>query len=388
MNLNQNYIYAMFSRSYDQSTKHSGVHLIGSAYSQASELDLNNLKLFLNNEDNKSLLTNSDQFIIVRITFDLALSLESNLNSTITDNKPLIKTIEHSNTLIEFILPISCWLINLSSVKSENYTGLLEGIIGSLKNKNERFDSHLNNTLFIFENISWSNIVEFHKLYNINISGVTKNTRPFLSTPQYNLSLILRILRVKNKYIYSSIQRLRLLDNQASLYVDSPNDIDNYNLFKLNKDLQFNLKGFILDLNIEHKINEIFLQIEDCKKQINSIKNSISSYKLRLDESEKKNNSNSSVKNKIRLNSIIDDRNSNLNLQIKKLSSLEEQHSNFTELKQFLPNVPAKLIGELYTKHIVNNNEKIIDPNLSLIKSNKHIKNFIKRIKSGHNFIK
>lgn len=78
MNLNQNYIYAMFSRSYDQSTKHSGVHLIGSAYSQASELDLNNLKLFLNNEDNKSLLTNSDQFIIVRITFDLDVDIESN----------------------------------------------------------------------------------------------------------------------------------------------------------------------------------------------------------------------------------------------------------------------------------------------------------------------
>ena len=107
MNLNQNYIYAMFSRSYDQSTIHSGVHFIGSAYSQAFELDLTYLKLFLNNENSKSLLTSSDQFIIVRITIDLALDLENNLNSSIPINNSIIKTIEHSETLIELILPVS-----------------------------------------------------------------------------------------------------------------------------------------------------------------------------------------------------------------------------------------------------------------------------------------
>jgi hypothetical protein len=93
MNLNQNYIYAMFSRSYDQSTLNKGVHLIGSAYCQDTELDLTYLELFLNNENSKSILTNSDQFIIVRITLDLALDLESNLNSSISDNKTLMKTI-------------------------------------------------------------------------------------------------------------------------------------------------------------------------------------------------------------------------------------------------------------------------------------------------------
>ena len=219
MNLNQNYIYAMFSRSYDQSTIHSGVHLIGSAYSQDIELDLTYLKQFLNNENSKSILTNSDQFIIVRITFDLDMDIESNLNSNISDNNSLIKTVKHSDSLLEFSLPISSWLINLSNVQSENYKGLLEGVIGSLKNKSEQFDSHLSNTLFIFENISWSNIIELHKLFNINISGVTKSNAAFLSTPQYNLALTLRVLRIKNKQIYSSLQRLRLLDSQASLYV-------------------------------------------------------------------------------------------------------------------------------------------------------------------------
>jgi len=33
------------------------------------------------------------------------------------------------------------------------------------------------------------------------------------------------------------------------------------------------------------------------------------------------------------------------------------------------------MIGELYTKYIVNSSEKIIDPNLSLIKSDKVTKN-------------
>lgn len=357
MNLNQNYIYAMFSRSYDQSTIHSGVHFIGSAYSQAFELDLTYLKLFLNNENSKSLLTSSDQFIIVRITIDLALDLENNLNSSIPINNSIIKTIEHSETLIELILPVSAWLINLSNVNCENYKGLLEGIIGSLKNKSEKFDCHLNNTLFIFENISWSNIVELHKIFNINISGVTKNTRPFLSTPQYNLSLILRILRVKNKEIYNSLQRLRLLDREASLFTESFNDYDNFNLLNLNKEFQFYLKAFILDLNIEQKIKEILLQIEDCNKQINSIKDSISHYKSRLQDlelkdSEKKINTNSTIKNINRLNSTISDRESNIDLKIKNLVSLEEQHSNFTKLKQSLPNFTSEVIGELYIKYI------------------------------------
>jgi hypothetical protein len=108
MNLNQNYIYAMFSRSYDSSTLHKGVHLIGSVYSQASELDLTYLKLFLNSENSKPILTNSDQFIIVRITLDLDKDIETNLNSSISNNKSTIKTIEHSENLIEFSLPISC----------------------------------------------------------------------------------------------------------------------------------------------------------------------------------------------------------------------------------------------------------------------------------------
>jgi len=146
------------------------------------------------------------------------------------------------------------------------------------------------------------------------------------------------------------------------LYVESPDNIENFNLLKLNKELQFNLKGFILDLNLEQKINEIILQIEDCKKQINSIKDSISSYNsklrdLELKDSEKKNN-NSTLKNKNRLNSTISDRESNLDLQIKKLASLEEQHSNFTKLKQSLPNLTPEMIGELYTKYIVKSSEK------------------------------
>jgi len=278
----------MFSRSYDSSTENKGVHLIGCAYSQASELDLTYLKSFLNNENSKPILTKSDQFIIVRITFDLDMDIESNLNSSISDNNSIIKTIEHSNCLIEFNLPISSWLINLSSVDSVNYTDLLEGIIGSLKNKSEQFDSHLNNTLFIFENITWSYIIELHKLFNINISGVTKNNKAFLGSSQYNLSLILRILRVENKDIYNSLQRLRLLDSQSSLYVDSTLDSENLDLLRLNKELQYNLKGFILDLSLEHKIKDILLQIDECRKTINSINNSISSYNSKLKGLEKK----------------------------------------------------------------------------------------------------
>jgi hypothetical protein len=128
-----------------------------------------------------------------------------------------------------------------------------------------------------------------------------------------------------------------------------------------------------LDLNIEIKIKEILLQIEDCKKMINSIKDSIFSYESKLHNLDLKsiNNTDSTVKNKKRLDSIISDRKSNLNLQIKKLDSLEEQHSNFTQLKESLLKLTPKLIGELYQKYIVKSNEKIIDPNLSLIKSDK-----------------
>jgi len=166
-----------------QGTEHSGVHLIASAYSQSSELNLTRLKSGLENNIIKSILTNSDQFIIVRITFNLDLDeFNYNLSSrTLSENKSksLIRTIKHGDSLIEFILPINFWLANLYDIKPENYKGLLEGIIGSLKNKSEQFDSHLNNTLFIFENISWSNIIELHKICGINISGSTKSNHAF-----------------------------------------------------------------------------------------------------------------------------------------------------------------------------------------------------------------
>jgi hypothetical protein len=382
MTLNQNYIYAMFSRSYDTSTDESGVHLIASAYSQATELDLTNIKIILNNEKKKSILTKSDQFIIVRITFNLNLDLNSNFNSNTFDNKSIIKTINHSDYLIEFILPISNWLINLRDVKPDNYTGLLEGIIGSLFNKSEKFDSHLNNTLFIFENISWSNIVEIHKIYGINISGVTKPNRAFLGTSQYNLSKILGILGVSNKSIFDSLKRMRLLDHHSSLYVKSTDESSKQNLFKLNKEFQFNLKVLILEKILNFKIQEILLKIANCKKIITSINDSICSYKSKLQVLDLKStkNSNSNIKNKNRLNSTISDRKSSLALQKKILDSLEVQHSNLTDLIKSIPELTPDLIGELYAKYIVSSKEKLIDPHLSLIKLDK------KTNKLNHNF--
>ena len=98
------YVYVMFGRSYDKSTINGGVHLISSAYCQPILFNFAQLGELLSSKEGsyyKGLLTSSGQYIVVRIINDLTPEIED------AQISPEIKTVNHRDSVIEFIIPVS-----------------------------------------------------------------------------------------------------------------------------------------------------------------------------------------------------------------------------------------------------------------------------------------
>ena len=406
MFLSNIYVYVMFARSYDYSTKNGGVHLISSVYSHPSLFNFEKLGVYLSSKEEdylkEVLLSSSGQFIIVRVINDLP-----DISNGKGENFSVIKTVNHSDNLIEFILPVSILFTKLLGISSENYTGILEGVIGSFVNREEQFDSHLNNTLFVYENISWSNIVELHKLCDIFISGATKSNRWFLGSVQHNLSLILHLYKVTKKDIYLSFKNLRYLDRCSSLFLSNKSsdfsgnekaefDIDSdtnpqsssnlidvndnssvceSNLIKLNKEMQRALRVLILTKAIERSIAVQYSNKSEIDKLIKDYNNSLSYYNSKLIElnrkiSLKSNHSHGLKTQKSRIEKIIYEKSSKFKGFEEKLKWFEEKIPIFEEFLNSVEYKSDSEIAELYTNFIVTRNKKVLDPNLSLIKSN------------------
>jgi hypothetical protein len=117
MFLSNIYLYVMYSRSYDYSIKNGGVHLISSVYSHPSLLNFETLRSFFSTTlgifVKGTLLSSSGQFIIVRVVNDFDFPVETDGKNIPVD---VVKTVNHSESLIEFILPLSILLPKLSGV--------------------------------------------------------------------------------------------------------------------------------------------------------------------------------------------------------------------------------------------------------------------------------
>jgi len=249
-------IYCTFSRSYDKGTlKKNNVHLICSKYFMRVGLgeEQNNLyelgQILDKNPKLLNNISNTGQLIIIRIEFNF--------------NKEYLSKQNFGNHIIEYHISLYNWIGFLSSFKIENIDSLLEIIIGDLKNQEEKFDSRLNNCLFIFEGFNFITIKNIHSKLGISISGGNTSNRGNLSSVHYRLSAILFLLGIKISQVYESYKELPLLDKNLN---DSENNI---NIFSFDNK-EFNIRLLqIMNITKAKEIKELILKnIEDWNKKL------------------------------------------------------------------------------------------------------------------------
>lgn len=230
----------------------------------------------------------------------------------------------------------------------------------------------------------------------VNISGVTKSNRCFLGSVQYNLSLILRLFNVSKKDIYLSLKNLRSLDSSSSLIVPTTteskgveiesvqgSDMDNKsagsdtssgsNLISSNKQIQCYLKLRIIILAMNKSLDIKHTDCASHKKIAIDLKNSINSYRSSLTELIKR------VSLKSKPSKIYSNISRLEKLILNKTTTLNFHESKIKEYEEFIPRVSAYLdslltkspseIALIYNDYIIIRNKKVIDPALSLIKS-------------------
>lgn len=92
--LNQKY-YAVFGRSYDEGCKGNNIHLVSSVYSTTKDIDLSSLRDALKIKKINVFLSDSDQFIVVRV-------LNVPFSGGGVDEGSHYDVVKHSENLIEF----------------------------------------------------------------------------------------------------------------------------------------------------------------------------------------------------------------------------------------------------------------------------------------------
>lgn len=167
MNKYEKQIIAMFTLSKNTNDKYA--HLIASVVKY--EKEINYTTLFDNINKTSNMTENLKNWQIIRV------SLEENLNPDRVSKE--IRNYSHENIrLID--LDVS-YLVNNTFNQSKD--SILKYIFfGNDSNKNL-----YNRTVFIFKDISWSNIVLIFRICNIHISGGSNSKRHLISTNQINL---------------------------------------------------------------------------------------------------------------------------------------------------------------------------------------------------------
>lgn len=383
-------ILAVFARSYDSSSnnRNLGVHLISSVYCQDSDFPISNLSTVLDTSEKGLVglfpkISGTYQLIIVRIICDYTLVLTAPLIDTFD-----LKGFSHGPHIIEYKLSIWSWLSSLNDPELHSgvdlsWKDLLTSILGPLTNSSDKFDTYLNSTLFIFEGLSWNNIVLLHKNYNIHISGSRPSNRIFLSSIQFRLSLILGIMGINIKSVYDSFTYLRKLESslrvQSSITLSSESESESASESEsessfLSKYLTINarLKGGLLlnFLNIafsthesktSENISTLLAEAKKLENLIGSCKSVISV--LEDKKSTPKNNSKLTAKRKA-LNEFNKNLANNQELCNKYKQNLEE----IRVLKSSLNNKSIEDLEALYAKYILSSSEFFQDSRLHYIK--------------------
>lgn len=173
----------------------------------------------------------------------------------------LFEIIEHNSTCTEFIFSISYLL---RSMKSSNVSldSFIEVLIGNHYQKEKENNMLISKLLFVYENLSWSNIRILLNGFNIDYSGGSISNRHLLSTVQYKLSSIL----IDMGYTVTDVYNSFVVTSKLIRFNESEE------LKNLDKNSNFNLRLQILELE-----NLIKLNIEKCKTEINDLNKDVNS---------------------------------------------------------------------------------------------------------------
>jgi hypothetical protein len=255
LNINDKFtIIASLARMFDEYHKEKEkIHLVSSItgdiglkldYKDISKNITNNFK----NKNNKyqvyyifNILTLEDYMIILNY-------LSKNYHFPITHNRPHLEyvhiKIKVSDNLCVIYTPlINFFKIYKDSLQGFEYNNLFRNIFGSFNLKNKDKGSINSQSIFIFRNLFWFNVILYAKLYGIHISGGSVTRRHILSTVNYNLIEFLNFIKPENininfiKFMYDSKILSKNFDKNTlknmiefSNYLKDP--IDNINNYK------------------------------------------------------------------------------------------------------------------------------------------------------------
>jgi hypothetical protein len=256
--MNNNFkILACFTRSYDKYHNSDNLHLISSSVLIRDKINDN----FLENLSNSYV---KRKFIIIEVfnTNDEIITLDNLLRGAVTGN---IKDSTYENDYLGYInLSFDKLLKLYSSKESRDYIKELFNY-GNIETKTE--NQIYSQSLFIFHNITWSNIVFKFKINNIDISGGGTNTRHILTSSDITLNNYLNMFYNYNfEYItnlgYNTYKNEKdIMSSQIPLkfyrsYLEKIIEI-----YKLSPEDIFNKIKLLTESDIELSSNDSFIKI-------------------------------------------------------------------------------------------------------------------------------
>lgn len=247
--MNKFVIYACFSRSFDNHhVENNQIHLISSiaGFMENSNTDIFNYLKFLENTDlSYEFGRRNNRYYIFYIAGNVISDIKSmyeNVHYTKGCYKVTMGTLRNITVVY---LTMEQLLGHLTFTKMDNE--LIDNIFGNKKLTEKNLNSLYTNSLFVFSQMSWSEIVKQFLLSNIKISGGNVSKRHILSSVDIQLSNFLNeIYRYKipldNKH---SVDKSKLLSNTMSneeyKIITGPKDeLSKLSLNKLNTILETN----------------------------------------------------------------------------------------------------------------------------------------------------
>lgn len=190
----KHFLFATVARSFDQyHLKNKLIHLVSSVFHTQTDCT---------NEIFKS--RSKDRHIIIRVTSDFP------------DTE--FKFFKHNENTIEF---------TVSVILFSNYHGNLDfnnfliDIIGSHFTTEKNIDNILNDVLFVFEDLSWSNVQLLFATLKIKISGGSTSRRQMLSPTEFMLSTYLIKMGYSHRAVFNTLgYSKQILEDSVSLEFD------------------------------------------------------------------------------------------------------------------------------------------------------------------------
>jgi hypothetical protein len=266
--------------------------IVASIAKYTNEIDFTTLAT--NNEIIRSHSNFSRKYLIINVDDYSSYDTTSNIfkNNTVTLNINTFKFFRIIESSSEFL---NYYNKNINFINYNNnklYKTPLdinnifkELFINYYKEQNKKFYGNLMeyNVIFIFNNIIWSNIVFWFKLYYFELFGGSGNRRHLLSITQSNLTeflLILNNMHLSNHIIKNSFNEKSSTEARLKIIISKGIKESKFYSIHLNyfEHLNIKIRQYLLILDKINKLNKLYYEINILDKKILDAKKRISKY--------------------------------------------------------------------------------------------------------------